>query len=320
VDVVVAGEALIDLIPRRGDGPSAGRSGPVPARLDALPGGSPANVAIGAARLGRVTGFLGVLSDDGFGAHLRAHLAREGVDLTSVAPTDRPTTLAVAHLDDHGVASYRFYLEGTSAAVPIVGPERGLADGAVLHASFGALSATTDPAGRALVELLSREHGHRLVSLDPNVRPIAIGAVDAYRPALESVVRRTDLVKVSDEDLATLAPGEDPLTVAARWVTDGPALVVVTRGRDGAVALRADGARLEVGAPSVTVADTVGAGDAFTAGLLVALVEREVRTRAALEHLGDAELAETLAFAARVAAITCTRLGADPPRRAELTG
>jgi fructokinase len=302
--IVTAGEALVDLAP---DGD----------HLVALPGGSPYNVAVGVARLRRPTAFLGRLSTDGFGRDLELRLTREGVDLSLTARTDEPTTLAVVHLDETRQASYRFYLAGTSAAGLHADELPELPADAMLHVSFGAICPETVPAGPALITLLAREHGHRLTSLDPNVRPAAIGDLDAARLRLEALLAKVDVVKASDEDLAVLYPGLVDEEVAAGWLGRGPTLVVVTRGARGALATTGDH-RVEVPAPTVEVVDTVGAGDAYSAGLLAWLDAHGARTREAVASLGPDVLEEALRQAARVAALTCTRPGADPPHADEL--
>ncbi len=311
MSIVVAGEALMDLAPREG-------------LLLPLPGGSPYNVAVGLGRLGSQTHYLGGLSTDAFGALMTQRLRANDVQLELAPRIDAPTTLAVVHLDDQGRASYGFYVEGTSAAALTTGDLPALPDGATLHVSLGAIGLGHDPAGHTLGQLLAEARGNRVTSLDPNVRPVVFdqaGGVAAYAARMDEVVAGIDLVKVSDEDLLTLHPdADDPLEVARRWAAGGPALVVVTRGPDGAVALRAQGPEVSVPGEAVEVVDTVGAGDAFTAGLLAWLDEHDRLTRPALDTLEDEAIAAALRFARRVAAITCTRAGADPPRRDELQG
>jgi fructokinase len=302
--IVVIGEALIDLVP----------DGEV---LRPLPGGSPYNVAIGLARLGRPTAFVGRLSRDGFGRRLHDRLTAEGVEVDGGPRTDDPTTLAVIHLDERQQASYRFYLAGTSAAGLAADTLPELAADAALHLSFGAVTPTTEPAGSALAALVRREHPRRLVSLDPNVRPDATDDLAAARRRIEALLPDVDLVKVSDEDLAALAPDRAPLEVAGEWAHRGPALVVVTRGGHGAVGIVGD-RRVEVAAPPVDVVDTVGAGDAFSAGLLAWLDESASLTPERLRDLTDGRLEAALRHATLVAARTCGRRGADPPRIDEL--
>lgn len=302
--IVVVGEALIDLAPDD-------------ERLRPLPGGSAYNVAIGLARLGRATRYVGRLSDDGFGQRLARRMLEAGVDLSDCPRTEQPTTLAVVHLDDRRQASYHFYLADTSAADLDEAGLRDLPAGAALHLSFGAVTVTTEPAGPALARLLAREHPRRLVSLDPNVRPSAIRDLAEARRRLEDLLEHVDLVKVSDEDLHALRPGDAAEDVAARWLERGPSLVVVTRGAGGAVGI-GRGHRVEVRAPDVEVTDTVGAGDAFSAGLLAWLDERDRLSADGLADLDDPGLTEALTHATRVAGITCTRHGADPPRADEV--
>ncbi len=304
--IVVAGEALVDLAPRDG-------------LLAPLPGGSPYNVAVGLGRLGRDTAYLGALSTDGFGRLLIDQLEDAGVSLAFAPRTAQPTTLAVVHLDDQAMATYGFYLDGTSATQPVHDAVQLLPERAAVHVSFGAVTAATDPAGPALVELLATTDG--FTSLDPNVRPTMIADRAAYAETVDALVAEVDLVKVSDEDLGLLHPDAgDPLVTARRWAGSGPALVVVTRGPDGAIGLRADGTTVEVAGEPVAVADTVGAGDAFTSGLLAWCDHAGLLDPDALTAATDAELIEALQAAAHTAAVTCTRTGGDPPRREELTG
>lgn len=310
--IVVAGESLVDLVPDA-DG-----------RLVSLPGGSPFNVAIGLGRLGVDTTLLGPLSDDAFGALLAHRLDDADVRALPTDRTSRPTTLAMVHLDDAGHASYGFYLDGTSATglsasdVAVAHREEPALATAPLHVSLGAVTLASGGTGATLAALIADASSRPFVSLDPNVRPAVIGDMTAERAAIERAVAAVDLVKVSDEDLAALLPGRDPLEVAGEWARSGPALVVVTRGGDGATAVRAEGGTLTVASLPVPVVDTVGAGDAFTSGLLAALEERGLLDRRALRSADASALREVLAFASRVAAVTCTRKGADPPRRAEV--
>ena len=182
---------------------------------------------------------------------------------------------------------------------------------------FGSFSLAVEPAATTLARLMRRETGARVISLDPNVRPTLVGERTAYVERLEALVRLATVVKVSAADLDWLYPGEPAATVAARWRESGPAVVAVTEGERGAFAL-AGTVRAEAAGASVEVVDTVGAGDTFQAGLLVRLAELGRLSHDGLAALNEAELADALAFAGRAAAITCTRPGADPPRRAEL--
>lgn len=303
--IVVAGEALVDLAPR-GE------------LLLPMPGGSPYNVAVGLGRLACEVGYLGGLSSDGFGQVLADRLRAEGADLGLVAWTDAPTTLAVVHLDEQGRAGYGFYLDGTSAASLEEEQLQPLPDGAALHVSMGAIGLQHVPTGRTLMSLMEDEGVRRFVSFDPNVRPSAVDDVEDYAALVDGLVGSLTLVKVSDEDLELLHPDRDPLEVAQDWAHAGPALVVVTRGADGAVALRSTGEPVGVPGQPVEVVDTVGAGDAFTSGLLAWLDQHDALSDTALRALDDRAIATALTYARHVAAITCTRAGADPPRAEEL--
>jgi len=288
--IVVAGEALVDLVPGQDDA------------LRAHPGGGPFNTARTIGRLGQPVAFLGRLSCDRFGRTLEAMLEADGVGLGCVVRTDEPTTLALAEVDAAGAATYRFYTEGTSAP-GLTAAAAG--EPAVLHA--GTLGLVLEPMARAVEALVARLAGRALIMVDPNIRTAAIADETGYRARLDRVLAHTDVVKVSDEDLAWLAPGG---TLLER----GPAVALVTRGGEGATVHGAFGT-VEVAAPPVAVADTIGAGDTFGAGWLAWWTEHGLGPSA----LGDRDaVAEATAFACRAAAITCSRPGADPPRRAEL--
>jgi fructokinase len=298
--ILVVGEALIDIVDRP-DGTSSEH-----------PGGSPANVALGLARLDRAASLLTRIGDDARGHVVRDHLAASGVVVIPGSVTDERTSTATAHLDAAGVATYDFDLDWR---VPVdVAPE----EFAALHT--GSIAAFLEPGGDAVLDLVKRAAGRVTVSYDPNARPALMGDATTARQRVESIVARADVVKVSDEDLEWLAPGEDPAQIAATWLACGPSVVVVTLGGRGAIGLCAAG-RVDVSAPAIQVVDTVGAGDSFMAGLLDFLAGSDLLGAAATDRLRaitTTRLAETLAHAARIAAITCTRAGANPPGRAEL--
>lgn len=315
--MIIVGEALVDLVPEE-DG-----------RLDPRSGGSARNVAIAAARLGAETTYVGGLSRDQFGRRLRQELVTEGVDTSSAPEVDAPTPLAVVTLGPDGQAQYDFHLAGT-AALALHGDDlAALPDDQALHVSLGAVTLATPVIGDALVALLASHTS--LTSLDPNVRAAAPTGhgVDAER--IDAAASLVDLVRCSEEDLALLHPERSPAEVAASWLDAGTGAVVVTRGADGAVAWTSAGA-VRSGVPTTAgddpeqgteeggaaAGDTVGAGDTFGAGLLVALTERGITTRADLLALTVPDWEAVLAFAGRAAAITVQRRGADPPYRAEL--
>ncbi|MBM22006.1 MAG: carbohydrate kinase [Stappia sp.] len=306
--ILVCGEALFDLF--------AEETGE---RLtfDARIGGSPFNVAVGLARLETPVAFFGALSADLFGERLRQALAREGVD-TTLCPTRKAlTTLSVVGLDASGSPAYAFY--GDNAADRQL-HEQDLPDLPddidMIH--LGSFSALVEPIGNTLLALARREHGRRLIAYDPNVRPSVVGDLDAWRARLDELLPHVDLLKISAEDAETLYPGIDPRALARDWLSRGPRLVVVTRGGDGALAMTA---RQEVERPGrkVGVVDTVGAGDTFQAALLAGLAWGGTVSGDALAVLEADALDTLLARAIEAAAITCTRRGADLPRRDEIT-
>jgi fructokinase len=298
--IVVAGEALIDLI-RAPDG-----------SLSSHPGGGPYNVARTLGRLERPVSFLGGLSTDAFGVQLREQLAADGVSLDTAVATNAPTTLALAQVDAAGVASYRFYQAGTSA--PALTLAAAVIPGRIGMFYLGTLGLVFEPMASTLETLVGRLDDETLVALDPNCRPATIADPDAYRARLSRLLRRADVVKVSEEDLDWLDPGAEPVVAARRLLRGPDALALVTLGGEGALVVTA-AAELAVGAPVVAVLDTIGAGDAFMGAFLASWSEQGLG-RADLAHLDAVE--QSTRFACRVAAIACQRAGANPPRLAEL--
>jgi fructokinase len=301
--ILVGGEALFDVV--AGDA----------AHLEAHPGGGPFNASRTIARLEQPVAYLGRLSTDRFGDRLERILLDDGVSLQSVVRTEDPTTLALAELGAAGsVARYRFYAQGTSAAgltseaALAVLPER---VGTLL---VGTLGLVLEPMASALEAVLDRLAGTALVAVDPNCRPDVIHDPAAYRRRLSWILERTDLLKVSEEDVAWLYPDRDPVEGTRALLADGPAVGVLTRGGDGAVVITADEA-VAVAAPRIDVVDTIGAGDAFAGGLLAWWRERGL-TAGDLADLDT--VVEGARFACRVAARTCERAGASPPYRSEL--
>ncbi len=305
---LVVGEALIDFFPAY----CSKEDGYVP-----HPGGSPHNVAIGLGRLGVPVGYLGKLSCDRFGRMLKQSLKTSGVDLRYLAEEDAPTALSFIHATSGEEPEFSFYCEGTADALltPAFIPDPLPAGIKVIH--VGSLAMMREPIGTTLTGLLLRESGKRLISFDPNVRPNQIKDKSHYLKRFAEWLRQSNLVKVSRVDLDYLYPGKDEASAAQEWLKRGPQLVVVTHGATGANAYTAtqhatvDGARVEV-------VDTVGAGDAFTAGLLAWLYENARLDPKSLAVLSKSDLHAALKHAARIAAITCTRIGADPPYRSEL--
>jgi len=300
---LVVGEALVDAV-RRPDGSSAEH-----------PGGSPANVALGLARLGRHADLLTWLGADAHGDLVRRHLEASGVRVLTGDRAPARTPVATAHLDADGVATYAFDLEWDLPAAWDEDDD----DALVVHT--GSIATVLTPGGPKVVELLERRRARSTVTYDPNLRPALMGDPADVLPVVERLVRAADVVKVSDEDLAWLLPGVAPAEVAEEWSRTGPALVVVTHGGEGAFASTAAGARLAVPAPRVAVADTVGAGDSFMGGLVDGLWSAGLLgadRRDALHDVPGETVETVLARCARIAAITVSRAGANPPTSAEL--
>ena len=301
--ILVAGEALLDLVVSDGS-------------ILPSPGGGPYNTARALGRLGASVGFLGRLSQDHFGCLLTEVLTESGVSLDFTSRGPEPSALAIAHRSADGEADYSFYLGGTTfaadgyASFPAPG-----ADVRVL--CVGSLALAVEPSASALEALVQRERDNRIVVVDPNVRAAAIPEHAGYRARFDRCCRAAQIVKLSASDASWLLPGAGPEEVATRLLDLGPDLVVVTLGADGAIAgtHRAWG---RVRAQPIEVADTIGAGDAFGAGLLVALEERGAFARGGLTALAESDVESVLRFASAVAALTCARSGAETPTRLEV--
>lgn len=308
---LVCGEALFDLFLEGEDGPGA-------VGFAARAGGSPFNVAIGLSRLGCDAGLLTGLSDDMLGKRLARALAAEGVSTAYAVATSRPTTISLVGLDAAGAPEYQFYGAGsadagvTLAEMPRLGAE---VDG--LH--FGSYSLAVTPVADAFAALAQAERG-RFVSLDPNIRATIEPDMGVWRARLDALYPVADLVKTSAEDLALIHPGRSPEAFAADLIARGVKLVVVTAGGEAALAWSAAGHRATARPPRVAVVDTVGAGDTFQAALIARLCAHDGGPLAGLDALDAGALQATLDYAARAAAITCSRRGADLPRAAELAG
>jgi fructokinase len=298
--------------------PGPGSTGAL--RLMVRPGGSPANAAVGLARLGVAVGFVGRLSSSGLGPWLAAHLTGNGVDVRHSVVVGEAPTLAIVALDAAGMASYSFYGADTADWQwrPEELPRTEELTVAAVHT--GSLATAVAPGAAALAGWIEEIHarGGVLISYDPNVRPSRIADAAAFTERARSLVCQAHLVKVGDGDMAFMYPHADPLEVARSWAAEGPELVVLTRGPREAVAFRADGSRVVGPAPSGPVVDTVGAGDAYSAALLAWLSEAGALHPGGLVGLDAEELTCALDLAGRAAGVTCARAGADPPHRFEV--
>jgi fructokinase len=301
--IAVIGEALIDF--------AVNQDGTVAAR----PGGGPCNTARTLGRLGQPVLFAGRLSDDTFGRILCQRLAEDHVTLGVPAPSQAPSTLAAAEIDPAGVARFRFYLSDTAAAdldypaltaaIP--------AEAATVH--VGSLGLLMEPIAASVERFMTHDVApDALVMLDPNCRPGAIADRPAYLARLDRILRRTDVVKLSTEDLGYLSPGVPVPAAARRLLTSGPGLVLVTDGPRPARAFL-PGNEITADIPEVRVVDTIGAGDAFGGGFLAwwaasGLTKSDLKRAALVQR--------ALRAAAQVAAMTCARASAEPPWLAEV--
>jgi len=304
--IICCGEALIDMLPRKS---TEGEDAFAP-----YAGGSVFNTSLALGRLGVSTGFFTGLSSDMFGDILRRVLSESGVDHSPCATLDLHTTLAFVRLVN-GQASYAFFDENTAgrmiteAHLPVLAHHV-----EALH--FGAISLIPDPCGSTYESLMRREHQARVISLDPNIRPGFIKDAQAHRDRIARMIAMSDILKMSDEDLAWFDMGG--MEAAARvWLDQGPKLVVFTRGGRGAIGFTADH-KVEVDGEKVTVADTVGAGDTFNAGILASFKRDGVLTKNRLARLSADQLDAALRLGARAAAVTVSRPGANPPWAREI--
>ncbi|KAF2419661.1 carbohydrate kinase [Microbacterium sp. B35-30] len=301
--VVVVGESLVDIVHRAGGA------------VDEASGGSPANVALTLGRLGRAPVLVTRLADDDGGRRVRRWLEESGVTVDAV--TAVRTSTATALLDAGGAATYTFDLEWDLGDDVARLAQDVFASADLVH--LGSVGAVLEPGAGQVAALVRAAHGRAIITYDPNIRPSLVRDPQVVRDRVDELIGLADVIKASDEDMQWLQPGRDAIEVAREWVMAGPALVVVTRGADGATAVTTD-AEVVVPAASNHVVDTVGAGDTFMGALIDGLLARAagLGLRAPGGGIHPDELEALLRRAAEAAAITVSRPGADPPRREEL--
>ncbi len=299
MSIWVCGEVLIDLIP--------GADGVCVPHV----GGGPANTAKALARLGHDVQFIDGISTDEYGVAARKELLDDEVKLDLALTSDKPTCLAIVSLDANGSASYEFKIDGTATFDFDLKwlPDPSRYKPQVLH--IGTLVTVIQPGADVLYDWAMQVAEFAPIVFDPNIRPSVMGDRDLYEAAVEKWAALSSVIKVSDDDMAWLYPGQNYADVAKRWINDGAALVVVTRGSQGIIGFTADGS-VEVDGAKITVADTVGAGDTVGAIIVEAMIEKGI-----LALTGDI-LKATLHRAAVAAGITCSRKGAQPPYKHEL--
>ena len=308
--VAVIGETLIDLV-------QAGPGG----LFEAVPGGSPANVAVGLARLDVPTRMVARLGDDLLGEWIREHLMANDVDLSFSVEASEPSSLAIVAIGRDGGAEYEFRVDGTADWQWRDDELEQVLDDDVVAVHSGSLALTIEPGAGAITRLLDRARAGATVSYDPNCRPLLMGRPEDVLHRVNALLAVADVVKASSEDVAWLFPGREPEAVAEEWLARGPAFVAVTLGSDGVVAAGRKAGLFRRPGREVRVVDTVGAGDSFTSAMLAALHRRSLlgaTHRDALRTLGARDLADVLDEAVLASAITCTRRGAEPPVLADL--
>lgn len=301
--LIACGDALIDFVPTRN---IDGREAVMPAA-----GGSCLNVAIGMARLGAPTGFVGGVSTDLFGRMIADHAAASNVDISLATRSDHQTTLAFVRIVA-GESHYAFYDAETATrnwtyrrgSIPFASVE-------AVH--VGSTTLVNDHGAAETKALIADARASSTICFDPNCRPNLVSDKPAYLARMAEFVGGADLIKMSDVDFAYLFGDEPYHQRASTLLGQGTSLVVITRGNHGAIAWHAGAGQIEVPAPKVEVADTIGAGDSFQAALLFALHKQSGLVREKLSKIGADELRRALSFAANCAGLTCTRPGADPP-------
>lgn len=305
--ILCCGEALTDFIPLLTQESAAA--------FEPKVGGSVFNTAVALGRLGIASAFLGGLSSDFFGDELRKALSASHVDISLSPVSERYTIAAFVKLED-GQARYSFIDEGSACRMLAPQDLPALPDAvAALH--LGSFPLALEPCGSAFEALCRREHQKRVIHFDPNIRANLIKDRGQHRARVERIVAMADIIKLSDEDLAWMAPESGIEAFAQDWLKRGAKLVVVTRGKDGAVAFTSK-FKCQIPGAKVTVADTIGAGDTFTAGLLASLHGGNLLSKAAIAALDRTSVLAALNLAITAAAVTVSRPGADPPWAHEL--
>jgi fructokinase len=308
--VAVVGEALVDFV----------QPGPEPI-FEAFVGGSPANVAVGLARLGVPARLAARIGADPLGRRIRRHLDENGVDLSYAVAATEPSTLAIVGIGEDGSADYDFRVAGTADWQWRDGELSKALDVSVVAAHSGSLALTMPPGADVVLAALETARATATISYDPNLRPLLMGPRDELVARVERILSIADVVKASSDDLEWLLTGIPLEQVLRDWLSRGPAIVAVTRGPEGVVAAARDTDVMRRPGLAVKVADTIGAGDSFTSALLAGLHARGLlgaEQRKKLRRLDAATLGELLDQAVLASAFTCTRHGPEPPTAAEL--
>ncbi|MEP2980626.1 MAG: carbohydrate kinase [Lentilitoribacter sp.] len=307
--IICCGEALVDMI---AVGIDDDQKTFVPHS-----GGAIFNTAITLGRLGADVGLVSGVSEDMFGEQLVRDLDTSKVDTSYLVRSDRPTTLAFVELKD-GQASYSFFDENSAGRMVQLEDFPSIREPVSAY-YFGGISLASEPSGESYAALAAKMADSSVIMLDPNIRTTFISDEAKYRARLEKLFSVCDIVKISDEDLSWIYPDATSLNSAANMILNaGASLVVLTKGEDGSTGFYGDGKSVDISIEKVKVADTVGAGDSFNGGLLAKLSELDLLSKSALKNLNVDQLKQAMAFASKVAAITVSRSGANPPWASEL--
>jgi fructokinase len=300
--ILCCGEALMDMLP---DTNSTEEH-----VLRPVTGGSVFNTAIALGRLEERVGFLSGVSNDGFGRSLIRDLEDAAVAHHLCIRSDRPTTLAVVDLSD-GDAVYTFYDEGSAGRMVKASDMPSIPD-EISTLLFGGISLIPEPCGKAYEDILIQNSANHIIYLDPNIRPNFIDDKGKHRLRITRMIAHSDIVKVSDEDLSWIEPDCDHDLTIQKWIDYGTSIVLLSRGGDGSEAHTKTGV-VKADAIEIEIADTVGAGDTFSAGFLASLNNQAMLNKVKLDSLSRSTIQSALAYANRAAAITASRKGANPP-------
>lgn len=305
--ILCGGDSLIDMVPSAGGEPRTA--------FTPVVGGSCLNVAVALARLGMDCGFVGGISTDAFGQMIRQRLAGAGVDLRHASASDLDTTLAFVTMCGRD-AQYLFYDAASAGRAWRFEPDEFDFD-QIEAVHIGSVTLIEQPSASSFETFAYLAQARCVVSFDPNCRPTLIRDKESYRKRMDTIARRSDIVRLSEEDCAFLYPDELVADVASRLLSNSTALVILTRGSSGVSAFTRN-ETLEIPARVVEVVDTIGAGDTFQAALLAGLSKAKLLDRGVLADLGSEDLRPILTYAVGAAARTCERIGADPPFHHEL--
>ncbi|MGL4324692.1 MAG: carbohydrate kinase family protein [Beijerinckiaceae bacterium] len=306
--ILVAGQAIYDFFQQKADGSAV--------TFAARPGGAPFNVAVGLKRMGQPTAFFGTLSSDAMGGRLHQALVAEGIDPSFVKRSAWPTALAIVGTNAQGTPAFSFYGEHPAHCDLQASDLPDIPD-ACSAVYVGCFPLVQEPVAATLLALVRRGHGQRVVVYDPNVRLSIEPDINRWRKSFADFSALADIIKIGSEDFSALFPDDRPDALAARLLASGASLILYTEGEKGARIFARHGS-VHHRPPPVLVQDTVGAGDTAIAALMAGLAEKGLLHRDKLSALQPAQLKPLLAMACNAAAITCTRIGADPPRRDQI--